>query len=110
MTLHDVLVDFERQAVDADRLHSSAPVATVLRSVIDDLKPFTNGAGDPAPEKPRTQLISVQEAAAQIGVPPRWIYEREGKYDWILRLGPRTIRCSVPKLERWLAHRRTTSL
>jgi excisionase family DNA binding protein len=67
------------------------------------------GAEAPAPALagPET-FISVKEAAARLGVSPKWLYRRKKTLPFMRGVGPGTWRVSVPALERWMARRGRT--
>jgi len=58
----------------------------------------------PAPVEPE-RFISVKEAAARIGVAPKWLYRRKKTLPFMREVAPGTWRVSVPALDRWMARR-----
>ncbi|MBI4540277.1 MAG: helix-turn-helix domain-containing protein [Gemmatimonadetes bacterium] len=61
----------------------------------------------PLPQKePPDRLLTVEEVAGLLAVPPRWIYDHADKLPFTRRIGPRTLRFSEPGLLRWLESRR----
>jgi hypothetical protein len=59
----------------------------------------------PTPAGPE-RFISVKEAAARVGVAPKWLYRRKKTLPFIREVAPGTWRVSVPALDRWMATRR----
>lgn len=51
------------------------------------------------------RLISVDEAAARLGVTPRWLYRHSGHLPFARRLSRKTLRFSDLGLKRWQATR-----
>src|SRR5262249_23053310 len=56
----------------------------------------------PPPAAPET-FISVKEAAARLGVAPKWLYRRKKTLPLMREVVPGTWRSSVAALERWMA-------
>jgi predicted DNA-binding transcriptional regulator AlpA len=48
-------------------------------------------------------LITVDDAATQIGVKPSWIYRKKRTLPFLVRVGTRALRCDSAKLEKWIA-------
>jgi len=65
-------------------------------------------AETPAPTSTEPErFISVKEAAARLGVAPKWVYRRKKTLPFMREVAPGTWRVSVPALERWMHHRGT---
>lgn len=85
MTLPEFLADLERRTTDAAKMHATAPVADVLATVLEELRPLVNGNGHrpattgttwrerlwTAPEDTRLGVLDVAEA---VGRPRSWVY------------------------------------
>ena len=57
------------------------------------------------PQKP-DRYMSTKEAAAALGVKPRWLYEHADRIPGVQRLSRRCLRFSEKKLRRWISERR----
>ncbi len=62
---------------------------------------------DPAPSEVSNELLTVDEAAARIGMKKTWLYRHGGKLPFARKLGHRSLRFDARGLERWLKERRT---
>ena len=98
MTLADMCADLERRIADAERIGALAPVGAVLRAVLADLRAVDNVSQ----AEPADRLLKVDEAAALLGVQPRWLYDRARTLPFARRLGERTLRFSEAGMRRWL--------
>jgi excisionase family DNA binding protein len=58
----------------------------------------------PAPLGPE-RFISVKEAAARLGVSPKWLYRRKKTLPFMREVAPGTWRVSEPALDRWMHNR-----
>jgi excisionase family DNA binding protein len=56
-------------------------------------------------QRPDTRLLTVAEAATQLGVSQDWIYRRAGKLPFTVRLGPRRLRFSAEGINRFIHQR-----
>jgi excisionase family DNA binding protein len=105
MTRDALIADLERRVADAERMQATAPVATVLRSVIEDLHALNGGTASdsaaPNGDGP-ARLLTVAEAAAIIRVSPKWLYRHH--LPFLRRVG-RAVRVDPAALDRWLARR-----
>jgi len=101
VTLAELVADLERRAVDAERLGASAPVASVLRAVLADLR-AVDGATLADPDD---TLLTVAQVAPQLGVSPWWLYRNARTLPFARKLGRRTLRFSEKGLRRWLLRR-----
>jgi predicted DNA-binding transcriptional regulator AlpA len=60
----------------------------------------------PLPPPPETTtLLSVQEAAARLGMTPQWLYRHSASLPFARKLGHRTLRFDAAGIDRWLKHR-----
>lgn len=89
-------------------MQAHAPVAAVLHSVVEELRAVD---GTPAPAAVAAlpisdRLLTIQEAAAQLGVTPRWLYRRADALPFMRRLSRRALRVSKAGLERWTERQR----
>lgn len=98
MTLAELCADLERRAVDAERLGASAPVASVLRTVLADMR-IVDGVTLADPDD---RLLTVPEAASLLHVSPWWLYRKARSLPFARKLGRRTLRFSEKGLRRWL--------
>ncbi len=109
MTLPDVLDQLERRAAEAEAVGATAPLASVYRAVVAELRPFTgsNGKGGSAVAPPREdRLLTVEEAAPLLGVAPRWLYRHARTLPFARHLSPKALRFSEVGLRRWVETRR----
>ncbi len=105
MTLTELLARFEERAVLAEREAATAPVANVYRLVLDELRPLAVGVDAPASAPAPERLLTAAEAAARLGVAPRWLYRHARELPFTRRLGPKTLRFSERGLQRHLDRR-----
>ena len=105
MTRDELLSRLEHQAADAEAMQASAPVATVLRTVLDEVRALeeTNGA---EPDRPDT-MLNVKEAGRRLGMSARWVYKNANALPFARRYPSGALRFSERGLERWLSRRRT---
>ena len=109
MTLPDVLDQLERRAAEAEVVGATAPLASVYRAVVAELRPLTGGNGKGGPEvaPPREdRLLTVEEAASLLGVAPRWLYRHARTLPFARHLSPKALRFSEAGLRRWVDTRR----
>lgn len=50
-------------------------------------------------------LLTVEEAAQRLGVPPSWLYRHAKSLPFSRKLGHRTLRFDAAALEKWAANR-----
>lgn len=50
-------------------------------------------------------LLDVPQAAERLKVAPDWIYRRSKSLPFMVRLGPRVLRCSAARLDRYIRQR-----
>jgi hypothetical protein len=101
MTADELAARLRAQALEAERLGATAPVATLLRAVAADVDQLD---GLPSPTGPET-LITLEEAARRLAVEVRWFSEGGRDLPFLRRLSRRQVRASEPALTRWLASR-----
>jgi hypothetical protein len=101
MTRAELVARLRQQAADAERLGATAPVATVLRAVVEDVEQVTGLAPHAGPDR----LLTLAEAADRLAVPVRWFSEGGRDAPFLRRLSRRQVRVSEQALTRWLAKR-----
>jgi excisionase family DNA binding protein len=81
-----LMAQFERRAGEAEQVGASAPVASVYRAVLDELRamndtaPTTTPAAAPAPSDSGTgRYLTPKEVAALLQVPPGYPYRHVGQ-------------------------------
>jgi hypothetical protein len=94
-------IGLPRAALSALLLRNAA-VSTVLAAALADAQ----SAPAPHEENSNDRSLSVDEAAAMIGVGRRYIYRNVKKLPWVRRLSAKKLSCSEAGLKRWLAGRR----
>ena len=106
MTLANLLADLERRRDDAARMHTTAPVADVLATVVEDLQPFLNGQGAEgvSPAEPE-RLLAAEDVAARLGVSDRWVYDHAALLSG-RHLSRRCLRFPESAIRRYLERRR----
>lgn len=97
VTREEFLATLATRAADAERLGALAPVASVVRDILRDAE-AVNGwpAHRPAPDR----LITLEAAADQLAVTPRWL--RETRPGFVVTLGDKTLRVSEQRLARFI--------
>ncbi len=104
-SLAALVARLEQRAREGEQIHAVAPVADVLRAVIGDLQALAGpGPPEPAAADPAPALLTVREAAGQLGVSPKWLY-RHPTLPFLRRLGPGVVRVDARALAAWLARR-----
>ena len=108
MTFPEVLSTLERRAAEAERMQARAPVAAVIQSILEELRAVDGTAAAPAGAAAPTpdRLLTIQDAAALLGVTSRWLYRRANTLPFMRRLSRRALRVSQAGLERWMERRR----
>jgi predicted DNA-binding transcriptional regulator AlpA len=103
MTLGEFVAALERRAAEAEREGATAPVANVYRLVLDELRPLAVTKGSATVSVPEPdRLLTVAEAAAILGVAPRWLYRHASRLPFARRLSPKALRFSEAALARYL--------
>ena len=100
MTRAELLARLAQRAEDAERVGATAPVAAVLRAVLAELEAVDGVPTTSAPDR----LISLEEAAEQLGVSARWL--REHRPPYVVALSRKVLKVSTAKLA---AHLRRAS-
>jgi len=104
--LAELRAKLESRAIEAEALHATAPLADTLRWVLGQLDASNGSAANGNGHKGESvQLVTVQEAAERLNVPPRWIYRHADSLPFVRRLGPKTMRCEVDGMAKWAAKR-----
>lgn len=104
MILQDLVGQLERQAADAERVHSTAPVVDVLRAVLEDLREVDTDGTETNGSEP-DQLVDIGKAAEILGVKTRYLYDRHHTFPFTRHVG-RQLRFSLRGLQRYMARRR----
>ncbi len=74
MTLGEILERLEREREGAARYNATAPVAAVLASVIEDLRPLAQGPKKPARAE---GMMTAKEIAQEFEVGRNWPYDHQ---------------------------------
>ena len=82
----------------------TVPVSWVL-SLSDGLTdtPEVGTLRSDPPPPTGAQLITVKEASDRLGLAVSWIYRQRASLPFTVRVGSRSLRVDVSKLERWIA-------
>ena len=105
-----LLAQLERQAVDAERMQATAPVAVVLKAVIADLRALdgVEDGDDGVDDDPRPvgeSLLTAKQVAARLGLKSvKSVYRRAGGWPFTRRADG-LLRFSASGFEKWLARR-----
>ncbi len=103
MTRDEWAAHLAQRADDAERLGALAPMATVLRTVLAELEAVD---GWPATKPPPDEMLTLEETAARLNVPKRWLTEHRHELPFLTEYVPGgTVRVSAKALARWLATR-----
>ncbi len=94
--------DFERRQRDAERTQATAPVATILATVLEDLRSVQLPNGT-APRPTPDTLIKAKEVAERLGVCPRYVYAHRQQFPFTRELPGGSIRFSERGLTAWIA-------
>jgi len=104
VTPSELLERLRVQAIEAERIGATAPVAAVLRAVAEDVEALNGLAPSPAPDR----LLTLNEAAQRLSVPVRWFSEAQPdgeRLPFLRHLTRKTVRVSEHALGRWLETR-----
>lgn len=105
MLLPELVADLERQVLDAERHHSTAPVADVLRAVVEELQPIVHTGGlDGAAAVAPDRMLTAREVAERLKMSVRWVYQHADDLPFARRIG-KALRFSERGLEAWLRDR-----
>ena len=96
MTLAELRERLAQRAQDAETVQATAPVANVLKWVLDEM----DGLDGSRPQRPDHMLTAI-ELAERLSVSPRHVYDHADQWPFTKRLG-RTLRFSERGFERWL--------
>ena len=97
MTIAELRKHLEGQIADAEAMHTTAPVATVLGTVLTSMQTLD---GIPTTTPPPERLMSLKEAGQVRGVTARWLREHRPAY--VVELSPKMLKVSERKLTAWL--------
>ncbi len=100
MTLSELLQRLEQRAQDAERLDASAPVATVLRAIIEDLRELDGIAEE------EDHGLTPEELARLMGVGRRFVYGHQADFKSFRVPLDGPIRYSYQGYLRWCQRRR----
>ena len=104
MHLDEYRTRLESRIADATAMSTMAPVADVLRLIVDELAEVPAvGRRGAAPQPDR--LLTAKAVAERLGVQPRWVYDRADELPFTRRLSGNLLRFSERALERYLAAR-----
>ena len=106
MTLAELRARLETRAIEADAMRATAPVGDTLRWLLAELGAVNSNG--PALRVPplEDRLLTVVEAAPQLGVKPRWLYAHADDFPFTVRLPGRRLRFRTAGLAAWLERRR----
>ena len=101
MTRDEWAAQLAARAAEAEQLGSLAPVATIYRVVLAELAEV-----DGLATRTADTLLTLDEVAARLQVPKRWLTDHREELPFLRRLTPGgTVRVSEVALTRWLATR-----
>ncbi|MBI1797869.1 MAG: helix-turn-helix domain-containing protein [Candidatus Eisenbacteria bacterium] len=81
-------------------------IVTVLRASSGSPREGGAASSDPGASRSDADLLSVAEAAALLGVTPRWLYRHARTLPFTRKLSRKCLRFSRAGIERWLATKR----
>ena len=96
MNLTELRERLTQRAQDAETVQATAPVASVLKWVLDE-KVSLNGDRPQQPD----HMLTAAELAERLSVSLRHVYDHADQWPFTKRFG-RTLRFSERGLERWL--------
>ncbi len=103
MTRDEWAARLAKRADDAERLGALAPVGTVLRNLLAELEDVD---GWPATTPPPDEMLTLEDTAARLNVPKRWLTDHRHELPFLKEYVPNgTVRVSAKALDRWLATR-----
>lgn len=103
MTRDEWAARLSERAEDAERLGALAPVGTVLRNVLTELEDVD---GWPATKPAPDVMLTLEDTAARLNVPKRWLTEHRHELPFLKEYVPGgTVRVSSKALARWLKTR-----
>ena len=93
MTRAELVARLRQQADDAERFGATAPVATVLRDVLNSVQGL-----DGVPDHPpcRESLMTLDEASTYLRVTTRWL--RETRPPYVIEISPKQLRVDPSRL------------
>ena len=101
MTRDEWRAQLAARAAEAERFGATAPLATVLRAILDE---FDAVDGLPSDRKAPSRLLTLAEAAERLGVSKRWLTDHKLPFLRTLTRGG-TVRVDEAAMYRWLATR-----
>lgn len=108
MNLPALLATLERRAQEADAIGATAPVASVYRQVLEELRPLAgDGNGTPAAASTNGDgpLLSAEDVAKRLGTSTRWVYDHADQLG-VKRLSRRCVRFAASAVARYAERRR----
>lgn len=99
MTVAELQERLAQRIADAEAMNATAPVAEVLRVVLDELQ--VTALAPPTPWKRLDRLLTVSELAARMKVTRRYVYDHHPAWPFTRRVG-RRLRFSEKGFEQWL--------
>lgn len=106
MTLLELLATLERRAAEADAIGATAPVASVYRQVVEELRPLAGeGNGRPAAEPAVERWLTAAEVAERLHTSERWCYDHQAELGG-KRLSRRCLRFPEAGVRRYVERRR----
>lgn len=105
MTLSELRATLERRAAEAEAIGATAPVASVYRAVLDELRPLADGNGVAVSAGgvswrerlwtcPPDTRLGVREVAEALGRQTSWVYRAASA--WVYRKGEAKRRRATP--------------
>lgn len=101
MTKEEWIDTLEQRARDAEAVGATALIGSVLRVVLQEVETVD---GWPTTRVPPDAMLTLDETAARLNVPKRWLTEHRD-LPFLRGLSRGTVRVSEQALERWLATR-----
>ncbi len=101
MRRNDLLRHLEQQREYADAMSASAPVADVLRTVIDQLQLLEDADVEDNGQS-ADRLIPVVHAAERLGLSRSFLYAHADDLPFVVRLPTGGLRIHEGKLNRWV--------
>lgn len=103
MTRDEWAARLAADAADAERVGAVAPLALTYRRILAELEAVDGWpTARPAPDV----MLTLEEAAARLNVPKRWLVEHGRDLPFVKRYtSGGTVRVSAAGLARWLATR-----
>lgn len=100
-----LIAAYERRAEEADRVNATAPLGSVYRAVLEELRALTDAPDDPCPVEVGDRLLAVAEAAELLGVTSQWLYRHAKELPFTCSLSRKCLRFSRAGILHWLKMR-----